>query len=615
MYLDLEYRIRTDGEFRHELNRRQRRLEELDHLSQCHSRHTHEYHQALYEYIEFCQFNLALLTSYFWPAYPKDKPLYYADYPFAFQMFNYQPAGFMVFRASRQISKSTSFACRQWMMARAFRRFRSMYIVPRSDQLETYTNKFREMEEANRFYRRDTGLRQNLAYKEYKNGSVIEMAYVQTSAAGIRGKSTDEILYDEYQHFDPDLELEVSQIQSASEFKSTIYAGTSLTTDTALEQRWSESSQGSWIIKCPCGHWNIPLLECGALDMIQAPGPSCVKCRRLLNVREGKFVHANNALFNAGYRGFHIPQIIVPAVVYNPRRWAEIVKDKVRTGANRTFVQEVLGEATEQGEREITRKQLEAICTLGSDTQQLLLNAKTRYRWVVSGCDWGGSDHIPELHIKRSTTVHAILGVLPTGDLDILHFRRYEGMNYDDITADIVHMHKTYSGYAIASDFGVGAVYNSGLRKEIPAERHLIWNYVGPASVLLSKPAGQHQYNQFSLNKTESISLTFEAVRRRRIRCFDYQLAQHYLQDFLNLFRAPGERSQQSGSTGGATTFIYRSHPSKPNDALMAVNYAFMLAKILLGEPMLADLSVKIHLENCLLSGPSDLYFSGAFSG
>ena len=104
----------------------------------------------------------------------------------------------------------------------------------------------------------------------------------------------------------------------------------------------------------------------------------------------------------------------------------------------------------------------------------------------------------------------------------------------------------------------------------------------------------------------------------RRIRCFDYQLAQHYLQDFLNLFRAPGERSQQSGSTGGATTFIYRSHPSKPNDALMAVNYAFMLAKVLLGEPMLADLSVKIRLENCLLSGPSDLYLPnlpGAFSG
>src|SRR5207248_3571036 len=125
------------------------------------------------------------------------------------------------------------------------------------------------------------------------------------------------------------------------------HAGTSLTTDTALEQRWSESSQGSWVIKCPCGHWNIPLLEHGALDMIQPQGPLCVKCRRVLDVRNGRFVHANIGSFEAGYRGFHIPQIIVPAVIYNPMRWAEIYKNKIRTGANRKFLQEVMGIATE----------------------------------------------------------------------------------------------------------------------------------------------------------------------------------------------------------------------------------------------------------------------------
>jgi hypothetical protein len=163
-----------------------------------------------------------------------------------------------------------------------------------------------------------------------------------------------------------------------------------------------------------------------------------------------------------------------------------------------------------------------------------ILRAAVRgdYEWVVSGCDWGGSDHIPELRIKRSTTVHVIAGILPTGEFDLLHFRRYEGMNYDDITADILRMHKTYRGYALASDFGVGAVYNSGLRKEIPLDRHLIFNFVGPASPLVSQPDGPHQYNQYSLNKTEAISLMFEAVRHKRFRCFDFEFAQHYLEDF-----------------------------------------------------------------------------------
>ena len=50
----------------------------------------------------------------------------------------------------------------------------------------------------------------------------------------------------------------------------------------------------------------------------------------------------------------------------------------------------------------------------------------------------------------------------------------------------------------------------------------------------------------------------------------------------------------------------------------MAVNYAFMLGKVLLGEPMIADINFKIQLENSLLTGQSDIYFPnlpGAISG
>jgi hypothetical protein len=615
VYLDLEYRIRTDGEFRAELERRQKRLEELDRLSQRNSALIGAFHQSLFDYLEFCQFNLANLAPYFWPAYPKEQPLYFANYPFAYQMFCFQVGGFMVFRGSRQISKTTSFASRQSMMARLFRGFKSLYIVPRSDQLATYQNKFREIEQANRFHRRDTRLRQNLGYKELPNRSIIEMARVQTTAAGIRGKSTDELLFDEFQHFDPELELEVSQTQAASELKITIYAGTSLTTDSALEQRWNESSQGSWVMRCGCGHWSIPLPEFDVMEMIRPEGPCCLKCGRLLAVREGKFVHAQQDRFDAGYRGFHIPQIIVPAVVYNPTRWAEIYWNKVRSGGGRKFVQEILGVATEQGEKEITRTQLQDICVLGRDKQRLLQKAvQGEYEYTVSGCDWGGSDHLPELRIKRSTTVHVIAGILPTGQFEILHFRRFEGMDYEDITADILRHHALYRGYALASDFGVGAVYNSALRRQIPVGRHLIFNYVGPASPLISQPKGPHQFNGWSLNKSESISLTYDAVRHKRIRCFDFDLAEPYLSDFLNLFRAPGER----GQGGGASTFLYRSHPTKPTDALMAVNYAFMLGKILLGEPMVADLSTKVMLDNALLSGIGADQLSGlpgAFSG
>lgn len=619
MYHDLEFAIRTDPDFNAKL------LDKLtvtmNLMEAAHSDPTliDPAHEAMLGILEATHYNTAIFTPYAWPAYPKDQPLFYSDYPFAFQMFQLQLGGFKVFKGSRQISKSTSFSCRQLLNARIFRAFRSLYIVPRNDQLETYQNKFREIEKACRWWRRDARLRQNLGYKEFPNASVIEMAYVHQSAHSIRGKSTDELLFDEYQNFDPDLELEVIQTQSASTMPVTIYAGTSLTTDTALEHKWSISSQGIWVMRCPsCSHFNMPLPEANVMDMIQPAGCCCSKCKTLLNVRAGNYVHNDQFALDSGREGYHIPQIIVPAVVYNPLRWAAIYELKNRIGSSRKFFQEILGIATEEGEKEITKKQLQEICILGRDIDALQQTALKRgYRWVVSGCDWGGSDYNPDLKTKVSTTVHAMVGVAPTGEFDILHLRRYAGMNYDDIAYDIIANHNRLKGFGIASDFGVGAVYNSKLREKVPPERHLIFNYVGPASDLIKEPIGPHLYNQWSLNKTESISLIYDLVRTKMLRCYSWEFAEEYLMDFLNLFRAPGERVG-SGTGGGATTFIYRAHPTKPNDTLMAVNYAVMLGKILRGDPMFADMATQLHLSSILASDLSGIHvhsLPGAFSG
>jgi hypothetical protein len=605
MYLDLEFESRTNGEFQSSLQKQLKNLAHFNKLATANQSFVPRYQQALMDFATFCNFNLVFLTPYFWPRYPKDEPLNFADFPFAFQMFEFQMGGFMVFRGSRQIAKSTSFCCRQQLNARFLPGFKSLYLAPRNQQLETYQNKMREIEHAMSGFnkKRDPDLRKNLGYKEFLNGSTIEMVYVLTTASPVRGKSADELLYDETQDFDPDLEIEVAEIQSASPFPVTIYAGTSLDTNTMLEKKWSDSSQGLWLMKCDhCNHYNIPLPEHKVLDMIQPNGPSCVKCSRPVNVRDGQFVHSYPNLVSAGRKGFHIPQIIVPSVVNNPIRWARIYENKLKHGGSRKFLQEILGIAVEEGEREITIKNLRDICVLGRDIEALHRKAKeNRYDFVVSGADWGGSDYIPAQHIKISTTVHAILGVTSDRKLDILHLRRYSGMNYDDIVGDMLRNHENLRGRFMASDFGVGAVYNSKIREKIPPEKHLIFGYVGPASDLVAEPKGAHIYNQWSLNKTESISLTYEAVRTQRIRCFAWEYAEEYLSDFLNLFRAPGEKSS-SGQGSGATTFIYRSHPSKPNDTLMAINYGYMLAKILMREPMFADMSVKLRLEQTLQS-------------
>jgi hypothetical protein len=293
--------------------------------------------------------------------------------------------------------------------------------------------------------------------------------------------------------------------------------------------------------------------------------------------------------------GFHVPQIVLPSVLNNPIRWHAIYHEKMTTDT-RHFLQEILGIPTEEGERELTKQQLMDICDLGPPH---LLEEKARkraYKFIVSGMDWGGTDYLPDLNLKKSTTVHVIVGVKATGQLDILYFRRYPGMNYDEIVDTIIFKHKELMGHAMASDFGGGQVYNSKIRERIGPERHLIFCYVGPLTAFVSEPHGPHMFNQWSLNKTESISMTYEAIRKGRIHCYDWDKSGTYLMDALNMYRAIGEKRGESGTS----YFLYRPHPSKPNDALQALNYAFMLAKVLLGEPMFADASLKMRMDNLM---------------
>src|SRR6266853_3527545 len=184
MHLDLEFEARTNGEFRSGLEQRASALEQFDRLARHNSVYLGKYQEALWDLIRYCNLNVVFLTPFFWPRYPKGEPLSFADYPFAFQMFELQAGGFSVFRGSRQIAKSTSFCCRQQLLARMLPGFKSLYLVPRYEQLETYQNKMLKVEEAMvDFESQNTSrLRKNLNYKEFANGATIEMAYALTDA-------------------------------------------------------------------------------------------------------------------------------------------------------------------------------------------------------------------------------------------------------------------------------------------------------------------------------------------------------------------------------------------------------------------------------------------------
>lgn len=397
------------------------------------------------------------------------------------------------------------------------------------------------------------------------------------------------------QLLDPDFLPDIEQCQKASRMPTTIYAGTSTTTDSLLETKFLESSQAAWLIRAPGYHSNSVgqgWLNCSdkedILKAIQPQGLTNPASGKVIDVTDGRFVHQIQSNFEQGYLGFHIPQIIIPDYANIPQKWMEIW-NAFQSYDIKKFLQEILGIPTEEGMREITTQDLKNICVL-PETPETLKSlshpSQRRYKYTVSGCDWGGSDYNPATKTKVSYTVHAILGICWDGSIEIIHIRQYSGMDYRSISNQICEDHKAYNCIGIASDFGVGAAYNMLLRENpiIRPERHFIFGYVGPQSALIKAPSsGPGWFNQYSLNRTESITSLYQAIKSRRFRCYSWELAQERLLELLNLYRVPTE------TVGGNSGFRYQRHGSKADDTLHAINFAFCLARIILNEPILED--------------------------
>lgn len=596
MFLDLEHSLRTEGEFKYKYEQLASKLKLYSDKAASNPAYMKQVRDTNLQILRLTKFNLVPFLGYYFPKYPKNKPFSLRYYPFAYAMYNLNlgRTSYTVIRGSRQISKTTNIAIRNVLSCLVIPRLSALTICPRPEQMKTIGDKYKEVYEAYRFYGNTARKRNNLFYKEFPSDSKLKIAYILTNPDKIRGNSVDWIDYDEYQDFDMTLELEINETISASDLPMITYSGTSKTIDSALESRFETSSRSFWGMKCNgCGHLNIPTVEEGVFDMIQLQGPSCVKCGKLLDVADGHWEHSNMDMLHAGRVGLHVPKLIVPNIVRDRSKWLTIYS-QAQASDKKKFLEEVLGIPTQEGAREITVKELESICTLG-EISKLQDRAKRRkYHYVISGCDWGGSDYLPAHNLKQSYTVHVMLGVNENWDFELIHFAKYSGMNYREIAEHIVGDHKRFNGDAIATDYGVGAAYNMLLRESLDQNTHVIFNYTSPDSKFLAPPKNNNDlYNKFSLNRTDSITDLFEAIKSGHILAPKWEQSSEYLKDFLNLIRNP----QDSPSGGKRLTYI--RHGSKPDDIVHGVNFAFQLGRVLIKEPCSIE---KVFMDQVLVN-------------
>lgn len=554
--------------------------------------------QLMMELLQTCDWNLGILLPLFYPNMIEGSPLNMMRRPFGFMMTQMRVGGYTAIRGSRQIAKSTNLIARQMLKSFLFPRFQSMYICPHPHHKKTYADRFRQMEAECPYmdivFKKGSTFRNNLYFKEYPLGGVTHLVNCLSDVSQARSKTTDELLYDEYQLFDMTLEEDIEPCQSVSKVPMTVYAGTSTTVDSPLEYRYQEGSQHTWKVKSPNGKDWIDFGDADEIiKCIKPEGLTCPYSSKPLDVASGHFTPTFKDRWMYGDVSIHVPQMIIADKISDPLEWEKIFKAFHGIDRN-SFLEEYCGIPSEMGSREITEKDLRDICVLGSKASVFEKVKKGYYQLIVSGNDWGGSDHLA--HIKKSRvsfTAHSMLGLAPDGKVDILHMRNYPGMNYDEITADIANRHKEHQGQAMAADAAGGQVYLNNFDRLLNHKTNFRFNYHAHVHKLVSMPH-EGSANHFTLNKHESISQMFKAIKDGHIRCYDWEEAQPRLSEMLNIQRVLIDPQ------AGPSKFHYHMTPRNPDDTVQSINYAYVLLRLLRGDNVVDNVAAMRTIQESL---------------
>ena len=387
------------------------------------------------------------------------------------------------------------------------------------------------------------------------------------------------------QGFDPRFLPEIRQVQKAfREQRYTVFSGTALDLDTCLQMQFDLGSRGIWQVRCGCKDKFHPLNDVELIPRMMTPsGLRCPNNGTMLDTGKGLFVHEDTAQFEMNNISLHLPQIIVPEYAQGAG-FLDIWND-YENYPYQKFLREVMGIATEEGVSELTKAELLNCCTDKGfkETQAQITPTRSPYKFIVSGCDWGGSDTLSDAKAKISYTVHVIYGLHSDGHYDLLYANRYNTVNYREIAQHIVEVHNRFKAFAIGADDGGGAYYNAYLRDcgRIPNERVITFAYTD--TQMFIKRLDHPEIQKLSLHRTDSLSAFIGDIKDQKVRFPKWGESATFLQDCLNM------RRNMTTSNSGRTVMRYLRKATASDDFMHASNFALMVLRILIRQPSIPN--------------------------
>lgn len=481
--------------------------------------------------------------------------------------------------SGRQLGKSSSLSRSEIFNLLSIPEFQMLYVAPLQEQTRRYSDLYvneaiqscslAQMLQAKHMegVLSDAKIINATGHKTFANGAGLQLTYAKTSADRARGIYADMIDFDEIQDQSPETLPIIQESLTASErYGCSRYTGTAKVVENLIEAKWQQSSMCEWVMKCShCNYHNIPNLDGKVLQMIQADGMHCVHCGRKLNVVDGKWIPAYPSRMKS-FRGYHIPQVVVPFIVNNRNNWDKLLH-KLMNGVLATFIQENLGISYSVGQRLLTQADIVRQSCL-PDTRTLQNNLD-RYTYTVAGIDWGGAE-------LQSFTVLTIIGIRPDGRIDVLWAKRYRGFDPDDQLTDIAKACRLYGCVAVAADLGMGMDKNLILAKRfgLPVVQMM---YTRQNKLFgKNKSSGATSRVQcWTIDKVMALDILFMAIKNGRI-FFPKSGMESFTPDLLSPYETTTE-------VGGIEHRLYLRSEGQPDDFCHALCFSSMAAMKLMG--------------------------------
>lgn len=497
-----------------------------------------------------------------------------------------RPSNAILLKFGRQTHKSTTIGYKIPLPCIKYKNYHSLYVAPTGNQVSVFSTdkldgSLRGSNVITDHYF-DTKTKDQVSYKEFKNGSKIYLRSAFHTADSIRGISADQTCIDEVQDIVSDHIPVIEQCMSHSLakwkhlkqftpnlpmhlFNSRIYAGTPKTVENTMESYWGQSTQSEFLIKCQnqgCKKWNyINENNIGDTRLI------CNKCGGPIYYRDGQWVTMNNDGFIDGYR---LPQIVLDWIndEENPESWRINVINTKKIYSIEKYFNEVLALPYAAAKHPLSVSQMEACC---GDYEPIDHNFIGH--WLVkgnptfAGIDWGKGD-------TASGTSYSVLfiGTIYKGKFHIVFAKKYTGRMSDPLiqVKDMLSVINKFKCSLTIADTGDGRTSNAMMVKALGANKFAELYEHGS---IKQKIKWDKDKGHYIINRTQMMTDIIMEIHRRQVSFFNRDKFIEYRPDFTGIY---SEYSEQTRMT--------KYDHNVPDDSFHAYMFCRIASMIFRGE-------------------------------